>query len=266
MIDYKLGTHVTKLRWEEVIQNPDGTRTLLPHQLSTQQLYPALTTRSTANSLTPNVLTAQLSALESLMLDDPTPAAQEDSESDSGQNNNPLRHLTPAQRASMAVRTFNLRAGEYPLLRLVLQPPQDGLLQPGGSFGLLLDFREAHGAPPGTQPVCLQVTALLETEELVLSPHAHTKSGDSAAMRKLYAEQQEVTAHLLTSHFVFSIPLTAPPSFKTPMICHKWVLRFELVLGKSKPHKPSELVTEQLLWSLPLVVYPPGVWQAAANG
>lgn len=112
----------------------------------------------------------------------------------------------------------------------------------------------------------MQVTALLEAEEVVLSPHAHTKIGDSPAMRKLYTEQQEITAHLLTSHFVFSIPLMAPPSFKTPMICHRWVLRFELIVGKPKAHKATELVTEQLLWSLPLVVYPPGAWQAAPNG
>lgn len=137
---------------QEVIQHPDGTRTLLSHQATGQQLYPTLTARSSMGS---QILAAQLSALDSLMLDDQQAAggAVEDDED----ANNPLRHLTPAQRASMAVRTFNLQAGEFPLLRLVLQPPQDGLLQPGGTFGLLLDFRAAHCAPAGTQPVCLQV-------------------------------------------------------------------------------------------------------------
>lgn len=142
---------------QEVIQNADGTRTLLAHQPSTQHLYPALTNRSSLGS---QVLSAQMSALDSLMLEDQqatAAAAAEDGESDGKQNNNPLRHLTPAQRASTAVRTFNLQAGEHPLLRLVLQPPQDGLLQPGGTFGLLLDFRAAHSAPAGTQPICLQV-------------------------------------------------------------------------------------------------------------
>lgn len=149
-----------------MIQNPDGSRTLLPHQPSAQHLYPTLTTRSsTTSSLSSRVLTAQLSALDSLMLDDQTAAAAaaEDAESDNDQTNNSLRHLTSAQRASMAVKTFNLRAGEHPLLRLVMQPPSDGLLQPGGSLGLLLDFREAHGALPGTQPVCLQVIWLIIT-------------------------------------------------------------------------------------------------------
>lgn len=103
----------------------------------------------------------------------------------------------------------------------------------------------------------MQVVALLESEEIIPSSHTHSKASDSAAMRKLYAEQQEVTAHLLTSHFQFSIPLTGPPSFRTPMVCHRWVLRFELLLGKPKPWKYSEMVTEQLLWSLPLVVFPP---------
>jgi len=64
---------------------------------------------------------------------------------------------------------FSCRAGEHPLLRLVLQPPTDGLLQPGGTFGLLLDFRAAHGgqaaaassgSSSSTQPVCLQVGAM----------------------------------------------------------------------------------------------------------
>lgn len=147
-----------------MIYNADGTRTLLSHQPSTQQLYPALTNRGSLGS---QALATQLSALDSLMLDDNQAAAAagrgaEDGESDADQSNNPLRHLSPAQRASMAVRTFNLRAGEHPLLRLVLQPPQDGLLQPGGSFGLLLDFRAAHSAPPGSQPVCLQVMPLAD--------------------------------------------------------------------------------------------------------
>jgi hypothetical protein len=62
--------------------------------------------------------------------------------------------VTRTVAAAAAVR----RAGDFPLLRLVLQPPADGL-QPGGTFGLLLDFRAAHGSPPGSsqQPVCLQV-------------------------------------------------------------------------------------------------------------
>jgi hypothetical protein len=104
----------------------------------------------------------------------------------------------------------------------------------------------------------VQVVALLESDEVVLPPYAPARASNGiTASRKLYAEQQEVTAHLLTTHFTFSIPLTAPPSFKTPMVCHKWLLRFELTLGKPKPKRPTEVVTEQLLWSLPLVVYPP---------
>ncbi|WIA37821.1 hypothetical protein OEZ86_014682 [Tetradesmus obliquus] len=265
MIDYKLGMQVSKLRWEEVLLHADGTRTLMSHTPSCQ-LYPGLRSRSSAAS---QLLAGQLCHLDSLLLDDQQAAAVAaaaaggsggaggDGEGE-GDDGGLLRHLTPAQRASGAVRTFNLRAGDFPLLRLVLQPPADGL-QPGSTLGLLLDFRAAHAAPPGSsqQPVCLQVVALLESEEVVLSPHTHGRSSDSAAMRKLYSEQQEVTAHLLSSQFVFSIPLTAPPSFKTPMVSHRWVLRFELTLGKPKPHRPGELLTEQLLWSLPLVVFPP---------
>lgn len=64
-----------------------------------------------------------------------------------------------ADRLCAATHPPRCRAGDHPLLRLVLQPPTDGLLQPGGSFGLLLDFRDAHGQPPGVAPQCLQVCA-----------------------------------------------------------------------------------------------------------
>eukprot|EP00775_Hariotina_reticulata_P007094 gene7094-7307_t len=220
MIEYKLGSAPLKLRWQEVVYHADGTKSLLSHQ-PLAALYPARTSTISSSQL----LTSQLSLLDSLQLDEqqlgaamgPGSGEDEDGESktDSGV---PIRHLTPAQRASMAVRTFNLK----------------------------------------------YVVALLESEEVVLAPFTHSRSSDSAAMRKLWAEQQDVTAQLLTSHFVFSIPLTAPPSFKTPMVAHKWVLRFEITLGKPKANRPGELVTEQLLWSLPLIVFPPPTDNAAS--
>lgn len=128
---------------------------------------------------------------------------------------------------------------------------------------------------PGPQrPSPLQVVALLQSEEEVLPPYAHkaTKAaapGDAGAsvcaMRTLYAEQQQTTAHLLTSQFTFSIPPNAHPSFRTPLVTHRWTLRFELTLGVAGRGggggagggKGARAVTEQLVWSLPLVVCPP---------
>jgi hypothetical protein len=227
------------------------------------------------------------------------------------------RHATPRH----AVRLCATRsAGQFPLLRLLLQPPPDGLLQPGGTFGVLLDFRASHGAAAAAaaagsasmQPICLQVrawcrvmipavqwwhvmascvdgrpsaccwrcwcctptpqvVALLESEEVVLPPHAPSRAAAGVtAARRLHAEQTALTAHSLAASITLSIPLTAPPSFRTPMVAHKWLLRFELTLGRPKQRssysaarqqaeelQPSDLDTEQLLWALPLVVYPP---------
>jgi hypothetical protein len=95
---------------------------------------------------------------------------------------------------------------------------------------------------------------MLESEEVVNQPYSHSKAGD-AAMRKLHCEQQEVTEHLLACSFVFTLPPNACPSFKTPMVSHRWLLRFELSLAT--PTSGGKVASEQLVWTLPLVVFPP---------
>lgn len=98
---------------QEVILNADGTRTLLTHEPAAA-LYPS---GSTAGQL---LQAAQMCAFDSLQLEDQqqgkaaaaAAAAEggEDADADSAAGpNGVLRHLTPAQRASMSVRTFNLR-------------------------------------------------------------------------------------------------------------------------------------------------------------
>jgi hypothetical protein len=106
---------------QEVLLHPDGTRTLMTHTPSSH-LYPGLRSRSSAAS---QLMAAQLCHLDSLLLDDQQAAAiaaaaaaagagagaaaaagDGDGEADGG---GLLRHLTPAQRASGAVRTFSLR-------------------------------------------------------------------------------------------------------------------------------------------------------------
>jgi hypothetical protein len=96
------------------------------------------------------------------------------------------------------------------------------------------------------------VTALLESQEVIHAPYSHTKGADSISKRKLYSEQQVITTCLLTSQVLFSIPPHAPVSFRTPVVSHKWVLRFELSV-----QYPRSKRIEQLHWSLPLVVFPP---------
>lgn len=64
------------------------------------------------------------------------------------------------QRASMAARSYNLKAGDHPLVRITLQPPLEALLQPGGTLGGVLDFRCTYDGSTGsrdTRPTCVQV-------------------------------------------------------------------------------------------------------------
>lgn len=91
--------------------NPDGTRTLLTHE-PTAALYPS---SSTASQL---MRAAQVCAFDSLQLEDQQgkrAAAAGGAGSDAADTEGGpgggcvLRQLSLAQRASMSVRTFNLR-------------------------------------------------------------------------------------------------------------------------------------------------------------
>eukprot|EP00877_Chromochloris_zofingiensis_P009890 jgi/Chrzof1/5154/Cz15g13160.t1 len=258
-IEYRLGVTDTKVKWEEVALSTDGTP-LLPR--------PSNPLSPTASLITqPSLLSAELINCEPDQLTEAADSADNnaaESATEQEDAENPtagLRALTPLQKASMQVRTYNLRAGDFPLVRVTAHPPLESLLQPGGTVGVLLDFRVAHGpeSDPDQQPRCLQLVALLEAEEIVHAPYTHGKTGtDSTSMRKLYSEQQELTAHLLTSQFLFSIPPNAPPSFRTSMVSHRWVLRFELTLGV--PKKGVKQTTEQIVWMLPLIVFPPPMY------
>jgi hypothetical protein len=63
----------------------------------------------------------------------------------------------------MAARSYNLKAGDHPLVRITLQPPLEALLQPGGTLGGVLDFRCTYdggdGGSRAERPACLQVRA-----------------------------------------------------------------------------------------------------------
>lgn len=102
------------------------------------------------------------------------------------------------------------RAGEHPLLRLVLQPPTDGLLQPGGTFGLLLDFRAAHGTAAAAaaggskggslQPVCLQVSSTRKTIEIVRPQALSPKPVGSVSWWRVCVQQNTQTCTAERTH------------------------------------------------------------------
>lgn len=77
-------------------------------------------------------------------------------------------------------------------------------------------------------------------------------------------ECQQLTPDTLMTHFLFSVPLSPPISFSTPLVALRWVLRFEFTLqnratsgawGLSASAQPPQ----QMTWLLPVLVRPPGL-------
>ncbi|KAG2437525.1 hypothetical protein HYH02_011168 [Chlamydomonas schloesseri] len=206
----------------------------------------------------------------------------------------------PSRRGSLFGKVYALNVGDQPLLRLLMQAPLEVPLQPGATFGGVLDFRppaslqpqpsaglgpassfsSAGGGGPGAAaaaaarpPVaCHDVVVLLESEEVVAAEcrpqgkrdGSGIPGGTPYVIRRLHAEAHELTPDTALTSFTFSLPATATPSFRTPMVSLRWVLRFELTVGPrinfaalDKRLKSPRPTFEQLVWSLPLVVRPP---------
>lgn len=53
---------------------------------------------------------------------------------------------------------------------------------------------------------------------------------------QVWDEWQEVTPDTVLTHFTFSIPPDGPPSFATPAISLRWLLRFQFTAG-AVPHR-----------------------------
>jgi hypothetical protein len=95
---------------------------------------------------------------------------------------------------------------------------------------------------------CMQVTVSLETEEAV---EAAWRGKGGGGLRRVLEEQCEVTADTACTHFLFSLPRDATPTFQTPLVSLKWLLRFAFTALRDGGG------TEQLSWTLPLAVVPP---------
>ncbi len=83
--------------------------------------------------------------------------------------------------------------------------------------------------------------------------------GAPYVIRRLHAEHHDITCDSSLTSFMFSLPTTATPSFRTPMVSLRWVLRFELTVGPrvnfaqiDKRVRSIRPQLEQLVWSLPL--------------
>ena len=182
---------------------------------------------------------------------------------------------------SGGLRTFALRIGNTPLVKVSIHPPLMGPLQPGATVAGTLEFPTTTSAPltgdsAGASTTaalsnsglrCMQVSIMLETEESVDSIWRPVGKGSSSAsgmsttggggsassLRKLLEEQIEVTADTACTNFIFSIPPDATPTFQTPLVGLRWVLRFHFMAMRQE--KGAKI--EQLSWTLPLVVLPP---------
>ena len=171
-------------------------------------------------------------------------------------------------------KSYVLSAIGAPVLKVTLQPPMEGLLQPGATFCGLLDFRHltVDGGSNQTDqpPRCHELSVMLESEEIVAPFYSSrgvqggSRPGQGRIVRSLHCEHQEVTTEVSSSSFVFTVPSSGVPSFRTPMVSHRWVLRFELSVGA--PIDCSKLVgqkskmtpqLQQVSWALPLFVSPP---------
>eukprot|EP00798_Chlamydomonas_sp_ICE-L_P012922 gene12922-5951_t len=195
---------------------------------------------------------------------------------------------------------------EQSVLRLSLQPPLEGPLQPGATFGCLLDFRGLSKSKDSSSPpmCCHQLLVLLETEEVVAAEYrskgansvqagggvtrklycehqllvlleteevvaaeyrskgANSVQAGGGVTRKLHCEHQEISTDVSISNFVFTIPASATPSFRTPLVSLRWVLRFELSVGPqlqvpSAGGQRGGQAMQQLVWTLPLLVVAP---------
>lgn len=172
----------------------------------------------------------------------------------------PLANATPSQPLDIqGHRSYNLRVGDRPLVRLSLHSPLFGEVTLGGTINGAIDMRASHEAAlqDPAAPKCVQVVVLLETEEWVQNkwrgPH-------TSVTRKVYDEHQELTPDLLLTHFILSLPVDACPSFATPLVSLRWVLHFEFttsVPAAKRGWLSGAPAPERIAWSLPVLVWPP---------
>jgi len=102
---------------------------------------------------------------------------------------------------------------------------------------------------------------MLETEERVEPEFQPENFKGCRVIRKLHCEQSEFTGDVLMTNFMFTIPSTATPTFKTPLLSVTWKLKFDFEVGKVTEWADGEAdkvsnQTDPLHWELPLTVCP----------
>ncbi|MCO5605035.1 hypothetical protein L7F22_059212 [Adiantum nelumboides] len=154
-------------------------------------------------------------------------------------------------------RSYNIRFDDQVLARFSPRNP-DSTYYFGDVVGGVLSFFHDEGSRR-----CLEISAVLETREMLNPAFIHPSRKNSPVITKVQAEFNEAVADMLQTHFVFSIPFDGPPSFTTPHVSLQWVLRFEFVT--SARDIDWSLYEHPLLiedrdkgeWSIPILVHAP---------
>ena len=191
---------------------------------------------------------------------------QQSSPSEDEDENNPLPPILPP-------RTYSVRVGDHPLLRVSLarpggctssplnatkqrsivtervarqaRVPDCQVVAPGETLAVLLDLaRQGHDMSTSALR-CLQVDASLETEET-------TTTKTTQPIRRVWDEWSEVTVDAQSSHIMLSIPSDATPSFSVPGgVTYHWLIRFAF---RAQPWNNRAGAIESVHWELPIVL------------
>ncbi|BBN02157.1 RAB6A-GEF complex partner protein 2 [Marchantia polymorpha subsp. ruderalis] len=170
------------------------------------------------------------------------------------------RGLSPPSSPSMKYlrgKTYNIRINDQVLVRFGPRNPHSTYYF-GDTVSGTLSFLREEGARR-----CLEVSAVLETREILNPSYLHPSRKNSSVISKVQSEYFETVCDMLNSHFIFSVPLDGPASFSTPLISVQWILRFEFVASPPKvdwskyAHPLLIEERERGEWSLPIVVHAP---------
>lgn len=154
-------------------------------------------------------------------------------------------------------RSYNIRFDDQILARFSPRNP-DSTYYFGDVVGGVLSFFHDEGSRR-----CLEISAVLETREVLNPAVIHPSRKNSPVITKVQAEFNEAVADMLQTHFVFSVPFDGPPSFTTPQVSLQWVLRFEFVttardIDWTRYEHPLLIEDrDKGEWSIPILVHAP---------
>lgn len=100
---------------------------------------------------------------------------------------------------------------------------------------------------------------LLETEEAVAPQSCTSLRPNHNIIRKVWDEWQQLTPDTVLTHFTFTVPSNGPPSFATPVVSLRWLLRFQFTAGISSSgwglFGSGGTKVQEITWTLPFSVF-----------